>query len=204
MKNSMDNNAHDMTAEIQGLGADPQGASSIPNPKWPAIVISLVSTLALAFLFYLIYGRESSGEFAGSVAFLPSLNAACNATTSVLIVLGLRAIFRKQRDLHRRLMLAAFATSTLFLIGYIIYHSVHGDTKFPMGYGWVRPAYLTLLASHILLSMIALPMVLGTFWLALSGDFARHRRLAQWTYPIWLYVSVTGVIIFVILKAYTT
>jgi putative membrane protein len=200
MKNTLDNSAHDTTARVQKLGGEPLG---YPSPKWPAIVISLVSTLALAFLFYLIYGRESSGEHADAVLFLPALNAACNATTSVLIVLGLRAIFAKKPDLHRRLMLSAFATSTLFLVGYIVYHSVHGDTKFPLGHGWVRPAYLTLLASHILLSMIALPMVLGTFWLALSGDLVRHRRLARWTYPIWLYVSVTGVIIFLVLKAYT-
>jgi putative membrane protein len=174
-----------------------------PLSKWPAIIISLVSTLALAFLFYLIYGRESSGEYAAAVSFLPGLNAACNATTAVLIVLGLRAIHKKHdRELHRRLMLAAFATSTLFLIGYIVYHSVHGDTKFPLGYGWVRPAYLSLLVSHILLSMIALPMVLGTFWLALTGDLIRHRKLARWTYPIWLYVSVTGVAVFLILQAY--
>lgn len=199
MKNAMDNPAHDATAPVQALGKDPLG---YPTPKWPAILISLVSTLALALLFYLIYGREASGEFAGSVAFLPALNAACNATTSVLIVLGLRAIFAKKPDLHRRLMLSAFATSTLFLIGYIVYHSVHGDTKFP-GQGLIRPVYFSILISHILLSAVALPMVLGTFWLALSGDLARHKKLARWTYPIWLYVSVTGVVIFVVLKAYT-
>ncbi len=173
------------------------------STKWPAIVISLVSALALAFLFYIIYGQGDSEESSAALAFLPGLNAACNATTTVLIILGLRAIYNQKRDLHRRLMLAAFATSTLFLIGYILYHTFHGETKFPMGYGWVRPAYLTLLASHIILSMIALPMVLGTFWLALSGDLPRHRKLARWTYPIWLYVSVTGVIVFIVLRAYT-
>jgi putative membrane protein len=183
------------------------GALEVPpsepsSAKWPAIVIALVSTLALALLFYLIYGRESSGEYAGSVAFLPALNAACNATTTFLIAWGLRAIYRGRRDLHRRLMLAAFATSTLFLIGYIVYHGVHGDTKFP-GRGWIRPVYFFILISHILLSMAALPMVLGTFWLALAGRYERHKKLARWTYPIWLYVSATGVVIFFVLRAYT-
>jgi putative membrane protein len=167
-----------------------------------AMGIALVSSLALGFLFYIIYGRESSGEYAGSVAFLPAMNAACNAMTTVLIVLGLRAIRRDDREAHRRHMLSAFATSTLFLIGYIVYHSVHGDTKFP-GQGWIRPAYFFILISHIVLSMAALPMVLGTFWLALTRRFAKHRALARWTYPIWLYVSATGVVIFFVLRAYT-
>jgi putative membrane protein len=167
-----------------------------------AMAISVVSALALGALFYLIYGRESTGEYAGSVVFLPAVNAACNAITTILIVLGLRAIRRGDREGHRRHMLAAFATSTLFLIGYIVYHSVHGDTKFP-GQGWVRPAYFFVLISHIVLSMIALPMVLGTFWLGLTRRFERHRKLARWTYPVWLYVSVTGVVIFFVLRAYT-
>jgi putative membrane protein len=167
-----------------------------------AMAIALVSSLALGFLFYLIYGRESSGKYAGSVAFLPALNAACNATTTVLILLGLRAIRRDDREGHRRMMLGAFATSTLFLIGYIVYHSVHGDTKFP-GQGWIRPTYFFILITHIVLSAVALPMILGTFWLALTRRFERHRRLARWTYPIWLYVSITGVVIFMVLKAYT-
>ena len=170
--------------------------------RLPEVLISLVSAAALGFLFYLIYGRTSSGGYAGSVAFLPALNAACNAVTTVLIVWGLMAIGRGDREAHRRRMLGAFATSTLFLIGYIVYHSLHGETKFP-GQGFVRPVYFTILISHIVLSAIALPMILTTFWFALSNQLTRHVRLARWTYPIWLYVSITGVVIFFMLRAYT-
>lgn len=173
-----------------------------PRSRAPEILISLVSAVALGFLFYLIYGREAGGEYAGSVAFLPALNAACNALTTVLIILGLQAIVRGDRETHRRRMLSAFATSTLFLVGYIAYHSLHGETKFP-GQGFVRPVYFTILISHIVLSAIALPMILTTFWFALSNQFTRHVKLARWTYPLWLYVSITGVVIFFMLKAYT-
>jgi putative membrane protein len=170
--------------------------------KAPEIIIVLVSALALGFLFYLIYGRDSAGGYAGSVAFLPALKAACNALTTLLIVLGLQAIVRGDREAHRRRMLSAFATSTLFLIGYIVYHSLHGETKFP-GQGFVRPVYFFILISHIVLSAVALPMILTTFWFALSNQLVRHVKLARWTYPIWLYVSVTGVVIFFMLRAYT-
>jgi len=169
--------------------------------KAPEIIIVLVSALALGFLFYLIYGRTSSGGYAGSVAFLPALNAACNALTTILIVLGLAAIGRGDREAHRRRMLSAFATSTLFLIGYIVYHALHGETKFP-GQGFIRPVYFSILISHIILSAIALPMILTTFWFALSNQLPRHVKLARWTYPIWLYVSITGVVVFFMLRAY--
>lgn len=174
----------------------------MPRSKAPEIIIALVSALALGFLFYLIYGRSATGEYAGMVAFLPAMNAACNALTTVLIVLGLQAIGRGDRDAHRRRMLSAFATSTLFLIGYIVYHALHGETKFP-GQGLIRPVYFFILISHIVLSAVALPMILATFWFGLSNQLTRHVKLARWTYPLWLYVSVTGVVIFFLLKAYT-
>jgi putative membrane protein len=177
-----------------------EGAAA--RSRLPEILIVLVSAAALGFLFYLIYGREPGGAYAGTLGFLPALNAACNAVTALLIVLGLSAIVRGDREAHRRRMLSAFATSSLFLVGYILYHSLHGDTKFP-GQGAVRTVYFTILISHILLSAVVLPMILGTFWFALSGQFVRHVRLARWTYPIWLYVSITGVVIFFVLKAYT-
>jgi putative membrane protein len=170
--------------------------------KAPEILIALVSAAALGFLVYLIYGREGSGDDTGFLAFLPALNAACNAVTTILIVLGLSAIGRGDREAHRRRMLSAFATSALFLVGYVVYHAFHGETKFP-GQGFVRPLYFSILISHIVLSAIALPMILATFWFALSGQFTRHTRLSRWTYPIWLYVSITGVVVFLMLRSYT-
>ena len=98
-------------------------------------------------------------------------------------------------------MLLAFAFSSAFLVSYIVNHAVHGDTIFP-GHGAVRTLYLAILASHVLLSMVALPMVLTTFFFSLTGRFVMHRRIARLTLPIWLYVSITGVVVFVFLKAY--
>jgi putative membrane protein len=172
------------------------------KPRWPEVAIALVSAAALGFLVYLIYGRGAASEGPAALAFLPALNAACNAVTAVFIVLGLQAIGRGDREAHRRRMLSAFATSALFLVGYILYHSFHGETRFP-GHGFVRPLYFAILISHILLSAVALPMILTTFWFALSNQLVRHVKLARWTYPIWLYVSITGVVVFFMLRAYT-
>jgi putative membrane protein len=98
-------------------------------------------------------------------------------------------------------MLLAFGFSSLFLISYIVNHALHGDTHFP-GHGTIRTVYLTILASHIFLSIVALPLVLITFFLSLTGRFPIHKRVARFTFPIWLYVSVTGVIVFALLQAY--
>ena len=99
-------------------------------------------------------------------------------------------------------MLGATAFSALFLVSYVIYHFFHGDTKFP-GQGWIRPTYFFILISHIGLSMVALPLILSALWYALRGKFQIHRRIARWTFPIWLYVSVTGVVVYVLLNRYT-
>ena len=98
-------------------------------------------------------------------------------------------------------MLLAFGFSSLFLISYIVNHAVRGDTHFP-GQGAVRAVYLSVLASHVSLSVVAVPLVLTTFFFSLSGQFAMHRRVARFTLPIWLYVSITGVIVFAFLKVY--
>src|SRR6185295_436214 len=138
---------------------------------------------------------------AGQLAFLPALNAGCNAVTTLLILYGLVVIHHGEEEKHRQAMLGAFTSSTLFLIGYITYHYVQGETHF-MGQGWIRPAYFSMLISHIILSAFALPLVLSTFYLALSGRYDLHTKFAKVTYPIWLYVSITGVLIFFVLKHY--
>jgi putative membrane protein len=101
-----------------------------------------------------------------------------------------------------RFMLTATMFSALFLVSYITYHFFHGDTKFP-GHGWVRPAYFFILISHIGLSIVALPLILATLWYGLRNQFHFHRRIARWTFPIWLYVSATGVIVYALLKCFT-
>jgi putative membrane protein len=172
------------------------------NAAWPGVAIGALSAAALSFLFYLLYGRTSGSE-AGRFTFLPAVNAACNAVTTVLIVHGLVVIHRGDERRHRRSMLGAFASSTLFLVGYVVYHIYHGDSRFP-GQGWIRPVYFTILISHIMLSAAALPLVLTTFYLALARRLEAHKKVARFTYPIWLYVSVTGVTIFFLLRAYSS
>jgi putative membrane protein len=101
-----------------------------------------------------------------------------------------------------RFMLSATVFSALFLVSYITYHYFHGDTRFP-GQGWIRPVYFFILITHIGLSTLALPLILGTLWYALRNQFRFHRGVARWTLPVWLYVSVTGVIVYFLLNAYT-
>lgn len=171
------------------------------NPRAFMIANAGISTAALGFLFWLIYLRQGGGE-SQSLAFLPAVNAGLNATTTVLLLRGWFAIRAGNRKLHAFCMKSAFIVSALFLGCYILYHSAHGDTKFP-GQGAIRPVYFFILITHIVLSMAVLPMILGTFYQALTGRFEKHRKWAKWTLPIWLYVSLTGVLIFFLLKAYT-
>lgn len=165
------------------------------------IINLVVSGVAIAFLFWLIYARKGDGDSA-SLSFLPAVNAALNATTTGFLIRGWFAIRAGDRALHAFCQKTAFVFSALFLVCYIVYHSAHGDTLFP-GRGWIRPIYFAILISHIVLSIVALPMVLATFFFALTGRFASHRKLARVTFPVWLYVSITGVLIFAVLKVYT-
>jgi len=129
---------------------------------------------------------------------LPTLNAALNSVATVLLLLGYRFIRAGEIESHRRCMLAAFATSVLFLISYLIYHAYAGSVPFP-GTGWVRPVYFTVLVTHVVLAAAVPVLAVITLYLGLRMERARHRRIARWTLPIWLYVSVTGVIVYLML-----
>lgn len=129
---------------------------------------------------------------------LPTLNAVLNGTSAVLLAGGYLAIRRRQVRVHRACMAAAFVTSTCFLVSYLIYHAHAGATRFP-GQGWARPMYFTLLGTHTVLAALIPPLAIVTLTLAWRGRFVRHARLARWTLPTWLYVSVTGVVIYVLL-----
>ena len=132
------------------------------------------------------------------LSIFPALNAVLNGTSAILITTGRALIRRKNVNLHRAAMLAAVTTSSLFLASYLYYHAHVGSVRFP-GQGWIRPAYFALLISHTTLAAAVVPMVLLTLAAALRGRFERHRRLARWTYPIWLYVSITGVLVYLLL-----
>ncbi|MFY9558465.1 MAG: DUF420 domain-containing protein [Blastocatellia bacterium] len=135
-----------------------------------------------------------------SISFLPTLNAILNAITGILIVSGFLFIRRKRIAAHRACMIGAVTTSCLFLISYLVYHVGFGAgvTRFT-GTGWVRAAYHTILISHTILAVTIVPFVIVTLRRALRSDFLRHRRIARWTFPMWLYVSVTGVIVYLML-----
>jgi putative membrane protein len=159
---------------------------------------AVVSTAAVGFLGWLLLLREGGGVHA-DLSFMPGVNAAFNATSATLLVLGLAAIRSGHREVHKRLMVSAFAASAVFLVGYVLYHYAHGDTQY-QGVGTVRIVYFTILITHVLLSIVMLPMILTTFYLAAHERFASHKKLARWTLPIWLYVSITGVIIYSMLR----
>ena len=129
---------------------------------------------------------------------LPAVNAALNATSGVLLIVAYLLIRARRIEQHRRVMLAAFATSSLFLICYLVYHAQVGSVPFTRQ-GFVRPLYFTILLTHVTLAAAVLPLAIVTLSRGLKAQYAQHRRIARWTLPIWLYVSVTGVLVYVLL-----
>ncbi|MGD0345867.1 MAG: DUF420 domain-containing protein [Terracidiphilus sp.] len=168
----------------------------------PAIAaILLISAAASLFLFWLIYIHPAAATSA-QFAFLPALNAILNGLAAIALLIGYTFIRAHQTQRHRAAMITAFLFSTLFLVSYIAHHALHGDVRYPL-HAAFRTFYLCLLASHIVLAVVALPLVLITFFFSLSGRIPQHRRIARWTFPLWLYVSVTGVITYVMLRLAT-
>jgi uncharacterized membrane protein YozB (DUF420 family) len=132
------------------------------------------------------------------VSVLPAVNATLNGASAVLILTGRALIARKRVAAHRRVMITAVVTSSLFLVSYLVYHSQVGSVHF-QGRGWVRPLYFAILGTHTVLAAAIVPLVIVTLARGLRGNFERHRAIARWTFPLWLYVSVTGVVIYVML-----
>jgi putative membrane protein len=175
--------------------------SSQPRARTlPAILAILaISAAASLFLFWLIYEHPAADTTSTKLAFLPALNAALNGLSATALLVGYTFIRARKIAAHRASMITAFGFSTLFLVSYILHHYLHGDVRYPHEAA-LRSIYLPLLASHIVLAVIALPMVLVTFFFSLTGRFPQHRKVARWTFPIWLYVSVTGVVTYVMLR----
>ncbi|SMO55943.1 DUF420 domain-containing protein [Fodinibius sediminis] len=164
-------------------------------------VILLISGTALGFLFWLIYFKGGADYTSGLVTSLPALNALLNSASTILLLFGYQAIRQRKFSRHMKFNLTAFITSTFFLISYVIYHYFHGSTPFT-GEGIIRPFYFFILISHIILSALVMPLILTSFYLAFSGKLKLHRKVSKVTLPVWLYVSVTGVMIFFLLRAY--
>ena len=133
-----------------------------------------------------------------SVHDLPAVNASLNALSGILLVCGYVLMRMKRIELHRRFMIAAFSTSALFLVCYVVYHAQVGSVRFTRE-GFVRPLYFTILVTHVILAFSVVPLALITLSRGLKGRYPQHRKIARWTFPIWLYVSVTGVLVYVLL-----
>lgn len=165
------------------------------------LALTIIGVLSLAVV--LVVGVVLLGHAPGrggraDVAALPALNAVLNGTSALLLAAGWTFVRRRRIAAHRACMLGAFCVSVLFLVSYVVYHALAGSRPFT-GQGWTRWLYLSVLIPHIVLAAAMVPFVLTTLHRALSGDFARHARLARWTLPVWLYVSITGVLVYYLL-----
>jgi putative membrane protein len=160
---------------------------------------AVVSSAALGFIAYILLVRRHGPVASLDLRFLPAVNATLNALAATLLCTGYVAIRNQAQRLHKFCMVSAFVASTLFLVCYLAYHFVHGDTKF-QGSGTVRLVYFGVLASHILLSAVVVPLALAALYFAARGSFVRHKRVTRIALPIWLYVSVTGVLIYWMLR----
>lgn len=169
------------------------------NTRGAIGAILAISAAATIFLFWLIYIHTASDASRTELTFLPALNAIFNGLSAVALLIGFTFIKARKITAHRRAMITAFIFSTLFLVSYILHHALHGDIRYP-AHAAFRTPYLWLLGSHIILATIALPVILATFFFSLTGRFRQHRAIARWTFPLWLYVSVTGVITYMMLR----
>lgn len=168
----------------------------------PLIWILPLAVGICTFLIWPIYWKAEATTEAEWVALLPAANALFNALCACCLVGGWVNIKHGKRKIHISFMLSAVVFSGLFLVSYVVYHHFHGDTPFP-GRGLVRPVYFFILFSHVMLSVVTLPMVFSTLHYAATRQFQTHRKIARYTLPVWLYVSVTGVMVFLFLRAYT-
>lgn len=160
-------------------------------------VLAIVIPIAVAVLL----GIRQKVDLGVWTTYLPHLNGIINSATSLLLLLGLYFIRQKNVAAHRATMLVAFTLGSIFLISYVLYHLSNESTPFG-GEGWVRPVYYFLLISHIVLSVVVVWFVLRAVYFALSAQYQRHKEVVRWAYPIWLYVSITGVIVYLMIKPY--
>jgi putative membrane protein len=179
--------------------AAPSTKTPPASTRYAIAAILAVSAAATAFLFWLIYIHPAADAARARFAFLPALNALLNGLSATALVTGYALIRARHIRAHRAAMITAFAFSTLFLVSYILHHALHGDVLYP-AHAALRSIYLPLLASHVVLAVVVLPLVLVTFFLSLSGRIPQHRKVARWSFPLWLYVSLTGVVTYAMLR----
>lgn len=165
--------------------------------KYFIITVSILIPLLVVVLFFLPK-INSSNSF---LHFLPLLNASINGITSLFLVLAVRAVKKGKKILHKKLMITALVLSVCFLLSYVLYHSIHESTKFG-GEGVIKYIYYFILLTHILLSAVIIPLVLITFSRALAEKFDKHKKIARITFPLWLYVTISGVLVYLLISPY--
>ena len=163
------------------------------------VIVSILIPVVVALLFSV--KLKDYGYNVEPLSFLPPIYATINGITAVVLVAGVLAIKNGKRILHERLMTTAIALSVAFLVMYVAYHMTSDSTKFG-GEGFIRTAYFFILISHIILSIAVIPLVLITYVRALAERFDRHKKIAKITFPIWLYVAVTGVVVYLMISPY--
>jgi len=163
--------------------------------------ILLASVSLVAFLLWILYIKEPAAGFSDQFLFLPAHNATLNTLSTTCLILGVRAIRRGRARVHMRFVLSACFFTVVFLVSYVTHHFLHGNTPF-LGVWWAKTVYWAVLLSHVLVAAITLPLILTTLYLAFTGRFHFHRRLARFTFPAWLYMSTTGILVFVLLKLF--
>ena len=173
------------------------------NDKKAKVLIWLVSFVIFGAVTFLTNFKPLTGLNLGfNVHLLALTNAVINGTVSVLLVWALLAVKNKQYVLHKRLMLIAIVLSVLFLVSYIGHHLLATETKYGGVHDWLYFVYLFILISHIFLATIILPFILFTAYRSLTGEYEKHKKLAKYTWPLWLYVSVTGVLVYLMISPY--
>lgn len=168
----------------------------LPKTRAAWLIGAITLLVLLIVVILLTVPRDTSQRL--DVSALPALNASLNAASAILLSAAYLFIRRRQIRRHRFTMLAAFSLSVLFLVSYVIYHAVAGSTRFA-GPSAVRPIYFAILISHVILAALVLPLTLTTLYRAWRGVFDQHKRIARWTLPIWLYVSLSGVVVYLML-----
>ena len=163
--------------------------------RWAWVISGIV--LVMVATMHKIPKISTSIDF----TFLPAVYSTLNAMTAVILIAGLYFIKKKNMDKHRKAMMTAMITSAMFLLGYVVYHLIYEDTKYG-GVGTIRYVYFFLLITHIILAAVIFPFILFTFIRAITNHFEKHKKLARWVYWVWLYVAVTGPILYLMIRPY--
>ncbi len=173
------------------------------NDKNATLLIITISLVVFGAVVFLTNVKILTGLNLGfNVHLLALLNAVINGTVSILLIWALIAVKNKKYELHKRLMLIAIVFSVLFLVSYIGHHLLANETKYGGAHDWLYFFYLFILITHIFLATIILPFILFTAYRSLTGEYAKHKKLAKYTWPLWLYVSITGVLVYLLISPY--